>query len=124
MNFSKLILIPFVWKTNVSSKRVSGEHLRWRAFQQNLTALAVSYCCRLFVSDVCGDLDWASAISFNLLQKSSALIRIRSTLILICDALRDLVPFSQFEKREKYPWRSITFSKIGLKSALNVEKYN
>ena len=28
----------------------------------------------------------------------------------ICDALRDLVPFVQFEKREKYPSKSVTFS--------------
>ena len=33
-------------------------------------------------------------------------------LLHICDALRDLVPFVQFKKREKYPWRSITFSKV------------
>ena len=32
--------------------------------------------------------------------------------VLICDALRDLVPFLQFKKREKYPWRSVTFSKF------------
>ena len=24
-----------------------------------------------------------------------------------CDALRDLVPFLQFKKREKHPWRSV-----------------
>ena len=29
-----------------------------------------------------------------------------------CDALRNLVPFVQFKKREKHPWRSITFSKV------------
>ena len=29
-----------------------------------------------------------------------------------CDALRNLVPFAQFKKREKHPWRSITFSKL------------
>ena len=29
-------------------------------------------------------------------------------LILICDALRDLVSFVQFKKREKHPWRSVT----------------
>ena len=28
---------------------------------------------------------------------------------MICDALRYLVPFVQFKKREKYPWTSITF---------------
>ena len=28
----------------------------------------------------------------------------------ICDALWDLVPFVQFKKREKYPWRSINFA--------------
>ena len=30
----------------------------------------------------------------------------------ICDALRDLVPFVQFTKREKHPWRSVNFSKV------------
>ena len=27
-------------------------------------------------------------------------------IIIICDALHDLVPFVQFKKREKHPWRS------------------
>ena len=36
----------------------------------------------------------------------------------ICSALHDLVPFVQFKKREKHPWRSVTFSKVaGLKPA-------
>ena len=26
----------------------------------------------------------------------------------LCDVLRDLVPFVQFKKREKLPWRSVT----------------
>ena len=30
---------------------------------------------------------------------------------LICDVLRDLVPFVQFKKREN-PWRSVNFSKV------------
>ena len=30
----------------------------------------------------------------------------------ICDVLRDLVPFVQFKKREKHPWRNDTFSKV------------
>ena len=29
-----------------------------------------------------------------------------------CDALRDLAPFVQFKKREKYPWKSVTFRKV------------
>ena len=29
---------------------------------------------------------------------------------LICGALRDLVPFAQFKKREKHPWRSVKAS--------------
>ena len=36
------------------------------------------------------------------------------TKMLICDAFCDLVPFVQrekFEKREKYPWRSVKFTK-------------
>ena len=36
----------------------------------------------------------------------------------ICDALRDLVPFVQFKKREKHPRRSVNFSKVtGFKPA-------
>ena len=30
----------------------------------------------------------------------------------VCDALRDSVPYVQIEKREKHPWRSVTFSKV------------
>ena len=29
-----------------------------------------------------------------------------------CGALFDLVPFVQFKKREKHPWRSVTSSKV------------
>ena len=31
---------------------------------------------------------------------------------LIYGALRDLVPFVQYKKREKHPWRMVNFSKI------------
>ena len=34
------------------------------------------------------------------------------TVLSICDTLRDLVPFVQFKKREKHPWRSVNFSKV------------
>ena len=34
------------------------------------------------------------------------------TLSIICNALHDLVSFLQFKKREKHPWRSVTFSKV------------
>ena len=30
----------------------------------------------------------------------------------ICGALCDLVPFVQFKKREKYPCKSVNFSKV------------
>ena len=32
--------------------------------------------------------------------------------IQMCGALRVLVPCAQFKKREKHPWRSVTFSKV------------
>ena len=32
----------------------------------------------------------------------------------IWDELRDLLPFTQFKKHEKHPWRSVTFSKQAL----------
>ena len=37
----------------------------------------------------------------------------------IRDALHDLVPFIQFQKREKHPWRTVTFIK-----AFNFTKSN
>ena len=38
----------------------------------------------------------------------------------ICDALGDLVPFVQFKKREKNPWRKVNFSKVaGFKPPAN-----
>ena len=32
--------------------------------------------------------------------------------ITMCDALCDLVPFSQFQKHEKHLWKSATFNKV------------
>ena len=32
----------------------------------------------------------------------------------ICDVLRDLVPFVPFKKREKLPWKSVTFTKSNI----------
>ena len=29
-----------------------------------------------------------------------------------CGLLSDLLPFLQLKKREKHPWRSVTFSKV------------
>ena len=34
----------------------------------------------------------------------------------IYDALRDLVSFWQYKKREKHPWRSVTLSKVAGKT--------
>ena len=39
-------------------------------------------------------------------------LQVNIYLVNICDALRDLVPFVQFKKREKYLWRIGTFSKV------------
>ena len=42
----------------------------------------------------------------------------------ISGALRDLVPFAQFEKREKIPWSSATFNKVAQALACNFTKSN
>ena len=39
----------------------------------------------------------------------------------ICDALRNLLSFVQFRKREKHPWRSVTFSKIAGEACNNTK---
>ena len=47
--------------------------------------------------------------------------RVISTGVL-CDALRDLVPFVEFKKREKHPCRSVNFSKVEKVKSLTEEK--
>ena len=42
------------------------------------------------------------------MHKGSDGLTSKSTLIVEYDTLRDLVPFVQFKKREKHPWRSVT----------------
>ena len=37
----------------------------------------------------------------------------------VCDALHDLLPFVQFKKREKQPWRSVTLVKLHVCSKLH-----
>ena len=66
--------------------------------------------------------------SFSSSQFLRVLHRVQSsctaiTLITIRDVLRDLLPFVQFKKRKKHPWRSITFSKVA-GSACNFTKSN
>ena len=41
-----------------------------------------------------------------------------------CVSLRNLVPFEQFQKREKHPWRSVTFSNFKGFSLELYEKYH
>ena len=46
----------------------------------------------------------------SLLSKSNLIVPGQKNSI--WGALRDLIPFVQFKKREKHPWRSVNFSKV------------
>ena len=39
--------------------------------------------------------------------RSTAWAAVSKRILHNCDALRDLVPFAKFKKREKHPWRSV-----------------
>ena len=43
-------------------------------------------------------------------------------MILECGALRDLVAFVQFKKREKHPWRSVNASHIS--AHVHIQNFN
>ena len=47
-----------------------------------------------------------SLIYFTVIRYISVWQKLQS---FICDVLRGLVPFVQFKKGEKHPWRSVTF---------------
>ena len=42
----------------------------------------------------------------------------RNILKIIWDALLDLIPFIQFRKRERHPWRSVTFNQVAVWSLI------
>ena len=69
-----------------------------------------------FVDWICAVLLTILAINFfyenNLLFKSWYYPKFSSPSSNTFDALRDLVPFAQFKKPEKHPWRSVTFSNV------------
>ena len=46
------------------------------------------------------------------LMKYCVLMAVLVEYITICDVLCGLVPFVQFKKCEKHPWRGVTFSKV------------
>ena len=50
-----------------------------------------------------------------------AKLKLSEQLLLIWDSLSDLILFVQFEKCDKHPWRSVTFSKV---EACNFTKSN
>ena len=52
-----------------------------------------------------------SAVKYSKLVCWAADIFFKKKGRFIWDVLRDLILFVQFKKREKYPWRSVTFSK-------------
>ena len=51
---------------------------------------------------------FVSSINTNAILDNSK----RLQMITTCDAMRNLVLFPQFTKREKHPWKSVTFSKV------------
>ena len=62
-----------------------------------------------------GDKFLAPVTKLMLEAKASTCSTTKENLLLYlrnCDALCDLVPFVQFKKREKHPWRSVNFTKV------------
>ena len=58
---------------------------------------------------------------WNIFKEAEHLFVVSIAVQSIWDALRDLVPFVQFKKREKHPWRCVVFSKV---AACNFTKSN
>ena len=50
-------------------------------------------------------------ISVSVAPENTKSLYVIISQMIICGALRDLVAFVQFKKREKHPWRSVNFSK-------------
>ena len=62
-------------------------------------------------SSTCCDYSLLIVMAFIILWETS-LIWILPLELMLWLLLRDLVPFMQFKKHEKHPWRSVTFSKV------------
>ena len=75
---------------------------------------SIVFFCRGLSLNLISTLYQARKLKLMEVQTPSPLrtIYAQRTIGLDSDALRDLVPFVQFKKREKHPWRSVTFSKV------------
>ena len=53
---------------------------------------------------------WFLYCDLELIQRINILLLLLT--LNICGVLLDLISFAQLKKREKHPWRSVTFSKV------------
>ena len=85
----------------------------------------VFFCWRLSLNLI-STLYQAQKLKLMEMQTPSPLrtIYVHYTIGLDSDVLHDLVPFVQFKKREKHPWRSATFSKVFRLKAFTFTKNN
>ena len=72
-------------------------------------------CCRCFNAKLNELQRWMISLVFKKMRLKVYLRSCQTSMIellleKICDALSNLVPFVQFKKREKHPWRSVNFS--------------
>ena len=84
------------------------EHLDWKHWlhgNQNHKSMRKVMICRFILAYWQSEMKRGFILNQNLKAKN---LLIES----ICVALRDLIPFVQFKKREKHPWRSVNFSKV------------
>ena len=76
--------------------------------QGNVYVLEPCRCSSSYGQTLCGYIWDAWCIYSCLTFLTANNETVTHYLEIICGALRDLVPFVQFKKREKHPWRSIT----------------
>ena len=113
------MLRAFFWPSNLFSdikarERIFGPKFSFFVFLQKIIMTAyqkqVGEFSSCISSNFVGEID--SSIIFPG-EQNGILGRFN-----ICDALRYLVPFAQFKKRKKHPWRSDTFNKVAITKSI------
>ena len=118
---NKLIFDTLNWTTWVILKMIPNLYITYFFLLSQMMSSIVFFCPGLSLNLI-SNLYQAQKLKLMEMHIPSPLRNIYAWRTSDSDVLHDLVPFVQFKKCEKHPWRSITFSKVAGWKPLSLPK--
>ena len=105
--FNKRSICPWLWSIMIISS-IKDNTKKWIFAESRENRLNLILHFVGVVSPIITNSNYSPITFIYVVSKH----KLKTKVFSICDALRDLVAFVQFKKREKHLWRSVTFSKV------------